>query len=176
MQVGRSKYLLDVQIQTVAQEYIICGWSRGEWHIQNLKDIICQLYNSVKIIPLQGPGIDVLCDFVNGESEIVEPNPWPLCTPLKCVCLGNASLTNEQGLNITRTSCPSENTVNTFKDVSNRIYAIPKREQCGTFKPDDPTSDNTCVCPELDDGTLGLYYKYSTLCYHKPQSAQGFRA
>ena len=54
--------------------------------------------------------------------------------------------------------------MNTFKDVSNRIYAIPKREQCGTFKPDDPTSDNTCVCPELDDGTLGgLYYKYSIL-------------
>ena len=94
----------------------------------------------------------------NGNSVITPPEPWPLCEPLECVCLGNRSLSSQQGLNITRTSCPSEDTVNKYLDVSNFTYTIPKREHCGTFKAEDPTFANKCECPELDEGKKNLYY------------------
>ena len=94
----------------------------------------------------------------NGNSVITPPEPWPLCVPLECVCLGNRSLSSQQSLNITRTSCPSEDTVNKYMDVSNRTYTIPKREHCGTFKAEDPTFANKCECPELDEGKKKLFY------------------
>ena len=86
---------------------------------------------------------------------MVVPDPWPLCSPLDCVCLGNTTLLSaEQGLNITTTSCPSEDTVQTYTDVKNNTYTIPKREHCGTFKPEDPTYANKCDCPDLDDSNF----------------------
>ena len=103
--------------------------------------------------------MDVLCDYPNypndiGNSEIKPPNPWPICVPLECVCLGDESLSIEEALNITQKSCPSFETVSQNIDVSNRTYTVPKREHCGTFKPEDPTYENKCTCPDLDPGNF----------------------
>ena len=106
----------------------------------------------------------------NGNSVITPPEPWPLCEPLECVCLGNRSLSSQQGLNITRTSCPSEDTVNKYLDVSNFTYTIPKREHCGTFKAEDPTFANKCECPELDEGKKN----FNILCCSNIKSLMNF--
>ena len=106
---------------------------------------------------LQGPNIDVFCDNPdypedkgNVDLASTTPNPWPVCEPLPCTCLGSDDLTPSQGLNITQKSCLSEQTIDYFKDVLNRTYTIPRRENCGTYKPTDPTAENKCICPEQD--------------------------
>lgn len=113
----------------------------------------------------EGPNVDILCDNFDypedkGVSNVVYPNPWPVCSPLPCVCLGDSDLTAEQALNITKTSCPSEETANLFVDVLNRTYTIPKRQNCGTFKPTDPTRLNQCNCEDLDDRKKSTSFRY----------------
>ena len=100
------------------------------------------------------------------ETLIIPPDPWPICAPLPCTCLGDSELTADQALNITMTSCPSSDTVIYHQSVLNKTYTVAKRDHCGTFKPTDPTRENQCTCPDLEESKLKrlkISYVRSTL-------------
>ena len=98
-----------------------------------------------------GPHIEIFCDVIANEPTYNTSFTWPICTPLECTCLGDPSLTAEQVLNITDTSCPSGETIDKLVDVSNKTYPIPRRVNCGTYKPESPNYDNQCTCPDLEE-------------------------
>lgn len=98
-----------------------------------------------------GPHIEVFCDVIDGEPTYNTSFTWPICTPLECTCLGDPALTVEQILNITDSSCPSGETIDRLVDVSNKTYPMPKRVNCGTYKPESPNYENKCTCPDLEE-------------------------
>ena len=96
----------------------------------------------------------ILCDNPdhpedNGKSEIKEPESWPICKQLPCSCLGY-SMNGDESLSVLETSCPPEENIIQYTNVAGINYTVPRRENCGTYKPQNPNSTNTCYCEDLD--------------------------
>ena len=97
----------------------------------------------------------ILCDNPDypedkGQVSLEDPGEtWPICEQLPCQCLG-FGMSKEESLEVLQTSCPSEESVDQYTSVSALNYTIPKRQNCGTYKPNNPNSTNTCFCDDYD--------------------------
>ena len=60
----------------------------------------------------------------------------------------------EETLNILQTSCTTEDNVLVYQSVSNMNYTVPKRENCGTYKPQNPNITSRCFCEDYDPRKL----------------------
>ena len=60
----------------------------------------------------------------------------------------------EETLNILQTSCTTEDNVLVYTSVSNMNYTVPKRENCGTYKPQNPNITSRCFCEDYDPRKL----------------------
>ena len=60
----------------------------------------------------------------------------------------------EENLNILQTSCTTEDNVLVYTSVSNMNYTVPKRENCGTYKPQNPNITSRCFCEDYDPRKL----------------------
>ena len=60
----------------------------------------------------------------------------------------------EETLNILQTSCTTEDNVLVYTSVSNMNYTVPKRENCGTYKPQNPNITSRCFCEDYDTRKL----------------------
>ena len=104
------------------------------------------------------------------------PDPWPICAQLPCVCLGNLDenvgaldkLTQTQATQVLRFPCNSTSNSDMYKAVTGKNYLIPKRVNCGTYKPERPTYDNRCECPDMGIRksvvAVVVVVKVTTLC------------
>ena len=120
---------------------------------------------------VNGPTIKVLCNkpvtgtypnekgAANVTATEVLGKPWPVCAQLPCVCLGDPKLKidgTEKSDQVLRFECNSTTNFERFKDVTGKSYIIPKVENCGTYKPANPTWRSRCECPDLDPRKLFL--------------------
>ena len=60
----------------------------------------------------------------------------------------------EESLNILQNSCTSEDNVLVYTSVSDLNYAIPKKENCGSYKPKNPNITSRCFCEDYDPRKL----------------------
>ena len=105
----------------------------------------------------------ILCDNPDypeekGKSEIKEPESWPICKQLPCSCLGY-SMNADESLSVLETSCPPEENIVQYTNVAGINYTVPRRENCGTYKPQNPNSTNTCYCEDLDPRKLNKRFQ-----------------
>ena len=49
------------------------------------------------------------------------------------------------------TACASADAFDAYESVDGRAYAVPRRENCGSYKPDAPTKESKCVCGDLGE-------------------------
>ena len=57
----------------------------------------------------------------------------------------------EESLNILQNTCKSEDNVLAYKSVYDLKYTIPKRENCGTYKPKNTNITSRCFCDDIYD-------------------------
>ena len=60
----------------------------------------------------------------------------------------------EETLNILQTSCTTEDNVLVYTSVLYMNYTVPKRENCGTYKPQNPNITSRCFCEDYDPRKL----------------------
>ena len=111
-----------------------------------------------------GPEVKLLCNLPDpaGEASLVQTAitpSWPTCAPLPCQCIGYDLDEAEAKLALEENgACQSNDTYTMYsKIVDDASYIIPKRFNCGTFKPSNPTWETRCTC---DDVREPRKYKY----------------
>ena len=57
----------------------------------------------------------------------------------------------EESLAVIQTSCTTEDNVLEYRSVSDLNYTIPKRENCGTYKPKNTNITSRCFCDDIYD-------------------------
>lgn len=88
----------------------------------------------------------------NNVGTITPISSWPTCEQLPCNCLGKDNgLTVEQSTAVLETSCASQGTYDVYQDsaIDGQAFIIPKRFNCGTYKPLEPTWESRCQCDDL---------------------------
>ena len=75
------------------------------------------------------------------------------------------SFCGDVGLSVLETACASADAFDAYESVDGRAYAVPRRENCGSYKPDAPTKESKCVC-----GDLGERKKFTFTAKHPDRS------
>ena len=110
---------------------------------------------------------------VDVSSSSIKGFPWPTCAQLPCVCLGDPnlkvcnqdeSICQDQSKQVLRFECNATTNFDSYIDVTGKKYIIPKVENCGTYRPDQPTPLARCQCPDLPDRRcFRSLYKYTAV-------------
>ena len=90
--------------------------------------------------------------MANVNADTIKGNPWPTCSQLPCICLGDSRLQKQK--EVLRFECNTTTNFDKLQDVTGKYYIIPKVENCGTYKPDSPTARARCLCPDINNRKL----------------------
>lgn len=103
----------------------------------------------------------VFCGKDGSNNGVLTPiTEWGTCAQLPCKCLGKDNgLSVDQSLRVLETSCPSNDSYTAHTDKLGKGFIVPKRINCGTYKPLSPTWQSRCECTEK--GTRKLLIKRS---------------
>lgn len=64
----------------------------------------------------------------------------------------------EESLAVIQTSCTTEENVLEYTSVADLNYTIPKRENCGSYKPQNPNITSRCYCDDYDPRKLWIFF------------------
>ena len=87
----------------------------------------------------------------NGKlyGTMKERNPWPICSQPPCTCTSTQHGNIQEHLQVIRFSC--NETYDTFTDIKGNAFIAPKRINCGTYEPSQPTFESRCTCPDIGE-------------------------